>query len=552
MYDKRWYQEEAVEAAFSDVVDRTYYHPLIVAPTGTGKTAIMCKLIDKLLNHDFSTNVLVLSHDKRILKQNSDGLERYFDGYEVGLYSSGLKSKTIKKITVAGIQSVWRRVSEFKHFNIIIIDECHTINTKREGIYRKFLDEINATYIGLTATHFRTGHGYIHKGKDALFNHISYDMSSPRIYNRIVDEGYLTQLFSKSTALKLETEGLRKVRGDFDEQQMANRFNTKAVVEAAVMELIYYGKKYKHWLLAAINIENADYISEVLNNSGIKAVSIHSKTEDVDTKIEDFKNGKYRAAVQVNMLSTGFDFPKIDLIGDLRPTQSPILHVQFKGRGTRVVYADGYDLSTIQGRLDAIEAGGKPHCLVLDFAGNTARLGPINYVSIKQSEDKDSKGSGDPITKECPDCNFINWGAARECINCGHKFEFKNKLQMTASDAEIVFKPAPDLEKELDLKEWVNVDSVSYSKVKTKSGKESVKVAYNCGFRNIFEWVNVNHSGYARYQALNWIDRRWTTPDLKKPKTTNELYGLVEHLKKPKQIKVKDKGRFLDITDYRF
>ena len=116
---------------------------------------------------------------------------------------------------------------------------------------------------------------------------------------------------------------------DFDEQQMADRFNKKAIVEAAVMELIYYGKKYKHWLLAAINIENADYIAEVLNNSGIKAVSIHSKTKDVDSKIEDFKKGKYRAAVQVNMLSTGFDFPKIDLIGDLRPTQSPILHVQF-------------------------------------------------------------------------------------------------------------------------------------------------------------------------------------------------------------------------------
>jgi len=67
--------------------------------------------------------------------------------------------------------------------------------------------------------------------------------------------------------------------------------------------------------------------------------------------------------VNVGVLTTGFDFPEIDLIIMLRPTNSPVLWVQMLGRGTR-------------------PADGKENCMVLDFAGNTPRLGPINDPMI--------------------------------------------------------------------------------------------------------------------------------------------------------------------------
>ena len=554
MFQDRWYQDECVEALYKDVIESKSVHPIGVVPTGGGKTIILCKLIDKILSERPTSNILVLAADKRILGQNKKSLEGYFEGIEIGLCSAGLKSYDVKKITVAGIQSVYRKADDFAYFDYIIIDECHLINPKQKGMYRTFLDQLDANYIGLTATHFRTGHGYIHEGKDALFNKISYDMSAPEVYNRIVAEGYLSQLFSYPTALKLTGDGCRTTAGDWNEKDLSEINDRDHITEGAIIESIHYGKKYHHWLFFSIDIKHCDNIVEKLNSHGISAVAIHSKAEGVDQKIEDFKSGKYRAAVQVNMLTTGFDYPEIDLICDMRPTKSPILHVQGKGRGGRVVYASGYDLDTIEGRLAAIENGPKPHCLVLDFAGNIERLGPINYVTVKKQKDK--KGKGQPITKNCPECRFINWGGAKLCENCGFEFVFEEKLKMQASSAEIIKK---DFEKKpvdkKPLKEWLDVTTVKYSRHPAKNPlkPDTMRVSYQCGMRSFSEYIAIDHSGYARHNARNWVKFRWPQrTDIAPPNTLTGLLFHSRELLQPKKIEVDDSGKYAKIVDVVF
>src|SRR5258708_31889879 len=76
-----------------------------------------------------------------------------------------------------------------------------------------------------------------------------------------------------------------------------------------------------------------------------------------------FKAGMVRCLVNVNVLTTGFDAPRIDLLAMLRPTLSTGLYVQMVGRGTR-------------------KADGKVNCLVLDFAGNCRRHGPVDQADI--------------------------------------------------------------------------------------------------------------------------------------------------------------------------
>ena len=89
-----------------------------------------------------------------------------------------------------------------------------------------------------------------------------------------------------------------------------------------------------------------------------------------------------------------------DLIALLRPTKSVGLYVQMVGRGTRL-------------------AEGKDDCLVLDFAGNTARHGPIDMVDGRK---KEPAGDGDAPIKVCPECQTINHASARRCIDCDHGF----------------------------------------------------------------------------------------------------------------------------------
>ena len=90
-------------------------------------------------------------------------------------------------------------------------------------------------------------------------------------------------------------------------------------------------------------------------------------SEERDRIIEDFRAGRLTALVSVNVLSYGFNVPHVDLIAMLRPTCSTGLYVQQVGRGTR-------------------KADGKKDCLVLDFAGNVRRHGPVDAAEINTDD----------------------------------------------------------------------------------------------------------------------------------------------------------------------
>lgn len=64
-------------------------------------------------------------------------------------------------------------------------------------------------------------------------------------------------------------------------------------------------------------------------------------------------------------------------------------------------------------------AEGKEDCLVLDFAGNTARHGPIDKVDGRK---KEPAGDGETPIKVCPECQTINHASVRRCIECDYKF----------------------------------------------------------------------------------------------------------------------------------
>lgn len=520
MKELRWYQEEAVEKTI-DFISSEVGHPLVVLPTGSGKSLVLCEIAYRFLEIDITKDVLVLSHIQEILEQDHKALKEHFPDIEIGLYSAGLGSKQKRKITVAGIQSVHSRPDLFRNVGIVIIDECHLINPSQKGMYRKLLKEIDAVYVGLTATNFRLGHGYIHKGKDSLFTDVVCDMSSIENFNRLVREGYLSRLISKGTKMKMDVNKIKITGGDFNIGALNNAFDRDSITDVAVQEIIMFGKNYKKWLVFAIDTKHAEHISEMFKHYGYNVPCVHSKmTGDRHEVVKDLKEGSIRGVVNVNMLTTGLDVPDIDLIAMLRPTQSPVLHVQTIGRGLRV-------------------AEGKDHCLVLDFAGNTKRLGPINNVLVKEKGDKIR--AGEAIMKECPGCNVLHPGAVRVCDVCGHEFEFKQYLELTATTTEIV---------EESTEKWVDVRDVRYA-IHTRSGKiSSLKVTYSVGLLSFSEYICYDHKGYAKHKANAWVKFR-VYPD-EPPADLRGLYKISDKLKQPTKILVDTSSKFSNITDYHF
>ncbi len=505
-FEPRQYQTDTVEAWWDVLENSPEQRPIIAVPTGAGKTVIMGMLIRKYIDKYPYNKVLVLSHTQDILEQDYDALTEFFEDVEIGLYSSGLGLRQVCQITVAGIQSVYRTSGMFDWVNLIIIDECHTVNHKDSGMYRTFLGNHKGIIAGMSATVFRTGHGYVFEN-GAMFDTLAYDLTSLENFNKLIDDGYLTKLIPVSPEMEMNTDGIATSAGDYNVKQLGDRFDRLSITQRAVKELVYYGHNYKKWLIFAIDTDHADNICDELKANGIDAHVLHSKMHYGRQKTTNrFKKGKTRALVSVGMVTTGFDAPNVDLIALLRPTKSAVLHVQMIGRGLRI-------------------AEGKDHCLVLDFAGNTLRLGPINDVRVPK---KAGKGIGGPMVKKCPNCRALNHISARHCFVCDEEFVFVVKLSERPDTTAIV--------KTKDKKEpkWMQVDRVQYG-IHSKAGKpDSMIVVYHCGIQRIKEWICMDHNGYAKQKAIQWSKRRGYNGEL----TTEQLYEYSRELKTPEKIYV--------------
>lgn len=74
----------------------------------------------------------------------------------------------------------------------------------------------------------------------------------------------------------------------------------------------------------AISIEHARNIAEYYSRRGVKAVAIDSRTPRTTRKalVDDFKAGRIKVMVNVDVFSEGFDCPDVEFVQMGRPTLS--------------------------------------------------------------------------------------------------------------------------------------------------------------------------------------------------------------------------------------
>jgi DNA repair protein RadD len=269
-------------------------------------------------------------------------------------------------------------------------------------------------------------------------------------------------------------------------------------------------------------VDHAQHVCDAVRSRGFSCATIfgHTPKAERDRIIAAFKRGEIRALASMGVLTTGFNAPGVDLIAMLRPTKSTGLYVQMAGRGTRL-------------------APGKDSCLVLDFAGNVARHGPIDLVKPK---DKTSDGNGEAPTKVCPTCQTINALAARICADCGYVFPAPEvQLEATATTRPILSTGRP---------EWLEVGAVTYHRHEKPGRPPSLRVDYHCGLVRHREWVCLEHEGYPGQKAAAWWRRRDGSSDV--PATVDEALSRAGELRQPAQIAVRPNGRYTEVVHARF
>lgn len=542
----RDYQQYGVDCLWQYFADGNTGNPIVVMPTGTGKSVVIAQFLLEAFQRYPSTRCMLLSHVKEILQQDLTWLLRLWTTAPVGVYSAGLgRKEAYAPITVAGIGSVVDCAAAFGFIDFVIVDECHLVSPKEDTMYQAFLRDLRAVnpqlkVIGLTATHYRLGQGDLVDG--GLFTDVAVDMTEFSVFNWFIDEGYICPLVARPTETELSVAGVQIRQGEYNQKQLQGAVDKAEVTRAALAEALRLGSNRAHWLGFAAGVEHAEHCAQFSNEMGVPSTVVHSKMPDSerDARIAAFRAGKFRACYNNGVLTTGFDFPAIDLILMLRPTVSPGLHVQTLGRGGRACYAPGFDLNTAEGRLAAIKASQKPNCLVLDFAGNVRRLGPINDPVTPK---KKGKGKGEAPIKVCEACNSYCHASARVCPYCGTAFQLKVRFKARATEDEILKRDeAPEI---VD----VPVDRVTYGIHSKPGSRESLKASYHCGLRIFHEWLCFEHDGYPRHRAHEWWREHAST---KPPATVVEAAMRLTELRTPKTVKVWINKKYPEVRGHGF
>lgn len=548
----RPYQNAAEVSLFKYLFEKKG-NPLVVAPVAAGKSLMIANFIKELHNYYPRTRVVKLTHVKELLTQNAEELLEQYSGVDMGFYCAGLGQKRLHNdVTFASIQSVHNKIANFNRVpEVIIIDECHLISHKESTTYRKFIDSVlqlnpKCRVIGYTGTPFRADTGRLDEGENKLFDNVAYEISM----GFMIEQGYWAKPVCPEIATKIDVSGVSVRGGDYVAGQLQDKVNTHEVNDACVKEMIEKGQNRRKWLVFTAGIQHAEDVTNELRSAGIEAAFVTGETplNERNQIIQSFRDGKIRCLVNVAVLTTGFNVPDIDLLAFMRPTRSPVLYIQTIGRGVRPVYADGYDLNELEGRLSAIANSIKPDCMVLDFGNVVGTLGPIDQVSIrkKYTGEKEKNEAGEAITKICPSCGAECAAAQRYCYACSYCFI---ELDEKAGNKAIM---STDVEPE-----WVEVLGMFQNFHQTEnSWQPSMKVTYSTMLGTVREWICFQHwkadvgepKRYAWNKAVEWHKNRMPNEDV--PKEIDQAVSL--EYPTPSRILIRPKGKYFEVLDYEF
>jgi DNA repair protein RadD len=538
LLELRNYQRASIDAFYS-YCESSNGSPLISLPTGSGKALVLAKLCQEIITEHPTLRIICATHVRELITQDYNELLEIWPEAPCGIYSAGIgRRDKDAQILFAGVQSVWRpnRLKEIGSFDLMIVDESHLISHEEDTTYRKLIAGLRETrpnmrVLGLSATCFRLSTGRLDRGKGKLFDDIIYEAN----VRDLIDAGYLCKLISKATLTRLDVKGVGKKGGEFIQSELEIAVDKDWITRGAVDEVLKFGEQRKAWLIFCTGVRHATNVSAEIKKRGISCDLILGDTpkQDRDRMIVDFKTGALKCLVSVMVVATGFNAPHVDLIALLRPTQSAGLFLQQVGRGLR-------------------KAEGKSNCLVLDFAGNLMRHGPIDTITADSVTSMKARDDA-PKAKECPECASLVPLGIMECPDCGYLWPVKKRDEVP--------KHAATADNLVDIlstgkPEWITVDEMSFAthRKRYEAGAEpappSLRLEYRCGLMTYTEYLALEKAGGARF----WAEKKWRQlrGNMPVPSTVAEAIERIEELTAPDEILVKRQGKYFDVSERRY
>ena len=293
---------------------------MVQMPTGTGKTHLLAAIVREFLRGSGS-RVWIVAHRRELVDQIEETVSRHGMSKEDG------------RVRVMSIQWLSRnRKDMYEEPDLIVIDEAHHALAETYRILWENYPE--ARKLGMTATPCRLNG----KGFTDLFNSLITSWTVAEF----IGKGWLSSFDYVSIRANSREQRLidslkkRGADGDYQVKEMNEVLNR----ETSIGRLYESVERYAHGkkgIVYAVSIAHARRIAACYSAHGLESVAIDSRTPASERKelVDDFRRGKVKVLVNVDIFSEGFDCPDVEFVQLARPTLSLAKYLQQVGRGLR-------------------------------------------------------------------------------------------------------------------------------------------------------------------------------------------------------------------------
>lgn len=496
MYQLRPYQERAISDLFDWLSRHPTGYPIVDASVGAGKSIIIAELCKRIIAMSPNARIVMCVASRELCQQNLDKLRAIWQDAPAGVCSASLGKKDLEsQIIFATIGSIAKHADKIGKVDIMLIDECHNVNSSNAGMYRTLINDLkrfgnqSLCVIGFTGTPFRGDGVWLWQGTDPLFAGTATRISM----DELLEQGYLAPLVAdNSPKPKIDTSNIKVQGGDYVIKELVEIVQDDELIKAVMDDFYISGFSTRSkFLFYCVTKEHAQKVLDALwGFAGLNAHLITADTPSAERadilaryKLPKTDRNAINCLVSIGTLTTGFDAPATDCIVLLRPTRSPVLYVQIAGRGMRT-------------------ADGKKDCLWLDYTDTTERLGAVNRIKGR-NKSKSSMSVGEPF-KYCLACGNQNPIHALECAECGEKFPEQNRVTHGTQSGNLSPLEGynPPVERQFE------VLAISYHKHQKGDKTPTLRIDYDIGeMFPVSEWVCLEHTGYALQKAIQWYSQ---------------------------------------------
>jgi DNA repair protein RadD len=392
-----------------DVADRveqllaTAAHPLIVAPTASGKTVILAEIIKRGVARHL--RVLIVAHRREIIDQTKAKFAAH--GVHAGVIMAGADQdlRPQAPVQIASIATLYVRAIRSDRMqlplaDLVVIDEAHHAAA---STYRKIIAAYpSAAVLGATATPCR-GDGC---GLGGIFTDI---VEAPQVAP-LVEQGFLvpSRVYAPAGS-QPDLRGVATRHGDYVESQLADRMDRAKLVGDVITHWVKFAAGIRT-VVFATGVRHSIHIVEEFVRAGIKAEHLDGSTplKDREAILARLASGETAIVSNCMVLTEGWDMPAVGCCILARPTKKMGLFRQMIGRVLR-------------------PAEGKQHAIILDHSGAVYRHGlPEDHV--EWTLDPEEKAFSPTHTArlerkaggllECTQCHALRVGG-QPCGACG-------------------------------------------------------------------------------------------------------------------------------------